>query len=228
MTAQGYDMDQSLADKFSLLLDGNGTRRQHDQPARGAAGAPIRVYTEEQLQSMGMVELRNVLRDLGLNLGPQPKYLLVAAALSKQEELQQQHSTVYTEEELKELPFLELEEIAANLNIQDTSLCLHSEIIDLILATQISLSDAPPLPPLPPAPPAPEIQRIPSEKRSEGIKDCDLCCFAMGGNAVRKMAVPPCGHLYCYDCWMLVVNDKARCPACSKKVAASDIRKIYI
>jgi Ring finger domain len=266
MRTQGYDMDQSLATKFQALLGATTTSRPQQQQPRIAPTAgygSLRVYTEEQLQAMGMVELRNALRSLGLsNLGPLPKWQLVAHALEKQEQLQHQQ-LIYTESELKNLPFLELEEIAANLNIQDTSLCLHSEIIELILATQISLnasalpastttttslrattsatispntssiynsqlSSAPPQPSLSPQREQPVQQQQQQQQRSEGLKDCDLCCEPMGGNAPRKMAVPPCGHLYCYTCWMEAVKRQGRCPQCSRTVCASDIRKIYV
>jgi hypothetical protein len=246
MRMHGNDMNQSLATKFQALL-GATTRQQQPGPAAGAPTArhyaSFRIYTEEQLQSMSMVELRNLLSNLGLSsLGPFPKWKLVAHALEKQQQL------LYTETELKSLPFFELEEIARNLNIQDTSLWLHSEIVELILATQLSLSNSSLLPrastststftstspraatsdsvPLPSAPPAPSLPE--SSQRSEGIKDCDLCCYPMGGSAPKKMAVPPCGHLYCYDCWMEVVDKQAKCPQCARKVAAKDIRKIYV
>ncbi len=244
-------MDQSLASKFQALFAGN--RQQQPSAAAPTNYASFRVYTEDELQAMGMVELRNVLRSLGLSLGPLPKWQLISHALAKQQELQQQQ-LLFRESELKELPFFELEQIASSLGIEDTSLCLHSEIIELILATQQSLNDAtatatattsttattssgpsltPSAPiPLPPEPTSSSHRRnTPSEpppKRSEGLKDCGLCFEPMGGNATRQMAVPPCGHLFCYVCWMRVVKEQGKCPLCSAKVSARDIRKIYV
>ncbi|KAG7670907.1 hypothetical protein Ndes2526A_g01310 [Nannochloris sp. 'desiccata'] len=242
MRVQGYDMDQSLATKFQALLGATSRQQQPGPAGPPPAGhyAPSRIYTEDQLQSMSMVELRNVLRSLGLSsLGPLPKWKLIAHALEKQQ--QQPQQLLYTETELKSLPFFELEEIARNLNIQDTSLCLHSEIVELILATQISLRDSALLQQaststtttpskddiaLSSVPPPSSLPK--SSQRSEGIKDCDLCYEPMGGNATKTMAVPSCGHLYCYDCWMKVIKNQGRCPQCARKVAAKDITKIYV
>lgn len=243
-------MNQSLDTKFQALLTAS-TRQQQPSPAGApTAGhyASSRMYTESQLQSLSMVELRNVLCSFGLSgLGPLPKWKLVALAVEKQNGQQQQsqhlqQQLLYTETDLKSLPFFELEEIARNLNIRDTSRWLHSEIVELILATQRSLSDSVLLPsasistplmattsndsrPLSSAPPS----SIPeTSQRSEGLKDCGLCYHPMGGSAAKKMAVPPCGHLYCYDCWMEVIDNQAKCPQCAEKVGFRDIRRIFV
>ena len=113
MSAQDFNLDQSLATKFQALL-GATRQRQHRQPAPALGrNAPTRVYTAEQLQTMSLVELRNVLHSLGSsNLGSLPKWQLIAYALQKQDEVQQQQQQqhmLFTESELKSMAFSELD-----------------------------------------------------------------------------------------------------------------------
>ena len=94
------------------------------------------------------------------------------------------------------------------------------------------------------APPQPPAASIPTEKsaaarpstisrQASGLKDCEICGNKMGGNAPVKMATISCGHCYCKNCWLRILNSSAHsrtapCPLCSKPFSRSDIRELYI
>lgn len=61
-----------------------------------------------------------------------------------------------------------------------------------------------------------------------GLIECGMCMEPMGRGTNKDMAVPPCGHAYCYDCLRRVATEgNGSCPTCRKNFFEFQITKIY-
>lgn len=62
-----------------------------------------------------------------------------------------------------------------------------------------------------------------------GLMECGMCFEPMGGGAARQLAVPPCGHAYCYECLVKVARQPggAKCPGCRKPFTEQSITRVY-
>ena len=61
-----------------------------------------------------------------------------------------------------------------------------------------------------------------------GFMECGMCFEPMGGGATKKLAVPPCGHAYCYDCLVRVVREAGgKCPGCRKPFTEASITRVF-
>lgn len=56
---------------------------------------------------------------------------------------------------------------------------------------------------------------------------CGICFEGMGKNTDKPMAAGNCGHVYCKMCLVRAVKTRKKCPGCSAKMTAKQIRNIF-
>ena len=63
-----------------------------------------------------------------------------------------------------------------------------------------------------------------SELEDDDKRSCSICM----GDFVRPTAIKICGHVYCYNCIILVCDlENKRCPLCKEKFIKSDLMKLF-
>ena len=140
-------------------------------------------------------------------------------------------STPFSRQELDSMSVNDLRIVKQRLGMAQMPAMTKDEFIDMALAVQLSLQETTkPATPSADASPQPSWGRIGSSSRNPktGLLECGMCFDPMGGAAEKPLAVPPCGHAFCYDCLVRVATEAgAKCPTCRRTFNLTQITKVY-